>query len=129
MSHVSGSPPNGTTSDTTAVVYRRAATISNRNRIPRGMGRFAISPQPWALTSVVLQYSENGVEESMLVTRTGTSSGRRELRRIACWECSASPITKRNVTVPNHLLELPTGFAVEFPSRDSRERLRRFLAK
>jgi hypothetical protein len=100
ISHVSGSPPSGTISETTAVVCRRADTISSRTRMPRGISCFAISPQPWAFTNVVLQSSESGVAGSRLVTRMGTSSGNRVLRRIACCACSVIAIATRNLAIP-----------------------------
>src|ERR1700692_3143457 len=60
--------------------------------MPSDSARGAISPHPWALTSVVLQRSENGTAGSRLVTSTGTSSGSRLLRRMACWVFSEGPI-------------------------------------
>src|SRR5208282_2418234 len=43
-----------------------------------------ISPHPCPFTRVVFPSTENGRSGSRLVTSTGTSSGRRVLRRIAC---------------------------------------------
>src|ERR1700722_3605071 len=98
-SQVSGLPPSGTTSATRAVVWRMAETISSLTWIPCGTARGTIMPHPCAFTRVVLQRSENGWLSSRLVTNTGTSSGNRGLRRIACCGLVDGPIESAQATL------------------------------
>src|ERR1700674_5795106 len=51
-----------------------------------------MSPHPCAFTRVVLHCSENVTAALRLVTSTGTSSGSRVLRRMACCVFSEGPI-------------------------------------
>src|ERR1017187_1891379 len=60
--------------------------------MPCASARGTISPHPCAFTRVVLPGAEKGRVGSRLVTSTGTSSGSRVLRRIACSDLSEGPI-------------------------------------
>src|SRR4029077_1296989 len=60
--------------------------------MPCASSRGTISPHPCAFTRVVLHCSEYGTAGLRLVTSTGTSSGSRVLRRMACWVFSEGPI-------------------------------------
>src|ERR1700686_928206 len=60
--------------------------------MPCASTRGTISPHPCAFTRVVLHCSENGGAALRLVSSTGTSSGSRVLRRMACCVFSEGPI-------------------------------------